>query len=69
MTETLLDLKLTPEDAGVLVRSLEIRLENLRFELARTEDHDYRADLRHQLDRLEAIYRDLESLERPKKSA
>ena len=55
-------LKLTYEDVGVLQQALKIRLENLRFELARTEDHAYQIDLGHQLDRLEGIDRELKLL-------
>ena len=55
-------LKLTYEDVGVLQQALKIRLENLRFELARTEDHGYQIDLRRQLDRLEGIDRELKLL-------
>jgi len=55
-------LKLTYEDVGVLQQALKISLENLRFELARTEDHAYQIDLGHQLDRLEGIDRELKLL-------
>ena len=69
MNEISISLKLINEDAGVLERALEIRLENLRFELARTHDHDYKIDLRHQLNRLETIERDLKALLEEKKAA
>ena len=69
MTPALLNLTLTHEDVGVLKRALAIRLENLRFELARTDSRDYRVDLRHQLDRLESIERELKALHQEQKSA
>lgn len=48
-------LELTHEDAEVLKRALDVRLTELRLELARTDDRTYRSDLRRELDRLENI--------------
>ena len=69
MENKYVDLKLTYENAEVLKRALDIRLNGLRFELARTESHGYRDDLRHQLDHLESITRDLNGVINEKQSA
>jgi hypothetical protein len=69
MAQKDLYLKLNSEDADVLEIELRIRLENLRFELARTKDYDYRIGLRRHLNRLESIDGELKSLFIEKKSA
>lgn len=62
-------MELTHEDAEVLKRALNIRLHELRLELARTDDRSYRAELRHELDRLEYIARELEGRQTAKQTA
>ena len=69
MTNIPMFLELTHEDADVLKRALNIRLNELRIELAGTDDRSYRTDLRHELDRLENIDRELEGLAKQKQSA
>ena len=60
MTDIHVYLELTREDSEVLKRALNIRLNELRHELAHTDDRSYRAGLRSELDRLENIDRELE---------
>jgi hypothetical protein len=53
-------LELTRKDVEVLKRALNVRLRELRFELARADDRSYRAEVRKELDRLENIDEALE---------
>jgi len=66
MTNICISLELTHEDVEVLKRALTVRLNELRLELARTDDRSFRADLRRELDRLENIDWQLEGPQKRK---
>lgn len=53
-------LELTLAEVQTLKRALNIRLIELRRELARSDDRQYHKDLHEELDRLEGIDRQLE---------
>jgi hypothetical protein len=53
-------LELTHNETEVLKRALSVRLVELRGELVRTDDREFRAELREELEILETIDRRLE---------
>ena len=57
-----MDLSLTIEEAEELRTALQIRLVEMRTELAHTDDRAYRIALRESLERLEDVERQVEDL-------
>jgi hypothetical protein len=55
-------LELSDSEAEDLKKALSVRLLEMRGELARTDDRDYREGLRAMLERLEAVFQRLERI-------
>lgn len=62
MDEKLFQLNLSEIEIYFLIRTLDVRLQELRIELSRTDRASFQHELHRDLDRLEAIYNELLSL-------
>jgi len=64
-----IELSLADEEARELASALDIRLLEMRSELAHTDDHAYKNDLRRSRDRLQAVAQRLDRLLANQKAA